>query len=108
MTSIVSRVFLGLEPWLRRCVTHKELGWKEIGEKFTRFVLLKTRWLSVYLPPYGLLAIKLEVEIKMLPSAFSLSWMSRPLGLSCRGGRAQPGQGADRGAHTTGKREAPG
>ena len=49
MTSIVSRVFLGLEPWLRRRVTHKELGWKEIGEKFTRFVLLKTRWLSVYL-----------------------------------------------------------
>ena len=31
-----------LLPW-------KEIGWKEIGETFYRFALLKTRWGNVYL-----------------------------------------------------------
>lgn len=36
------------ERWLRASVPYKELGWDEIGEKFTRFVLIKTRWFSLY------------------------------------------------------------
>ena len=46
---MVSQLLSKLESWLRKRVPHKELGWKEIDEKFTRFVLLKTRWFSVYL-----------------------------------------------------------
>jgi hypothetical protein len=38
-----------LEQWLRRNFAHKEIGWQEIDEKFTRYTLLKTRWLTVYL-----------------------------------------------------------
>jgi hypothetical protein len=34
---------------LRRIFPHKEIGWKEINEKFTRYTLLKTRWFNVYL-----------------------------------------------------------
>ena len=34
---------------LRRLLPHKELGWKEIGEEFTRFTLLRTRWGNIYL-----------------------------------------------------------
>ncbi len=28
---------------------HKEIGWTEIGEEFTRYTLLKTPWFAVYL-----------------------------------------------------------
>jgi hypothetical protein len=35
--------------FLRKVLPHKELGWKEIGEEFTRFTLLKTPWFRVYL-----------------------------------------------------------
>lgn len=28
---------------------HKEIGWKEINEEFTRYTLLGTPWLTVYL-----------------------------------------------------------
>jgi hypothetical protein len=42
--------FVGLiEVWLRANVALKELGWEEVGEKFTRFVLFRCRWFSVYL-----------------------------------------------------------
>jgi hypothetical protein len=37
------------ERWLRRVFTFKEIGWTEIGEAFTRFTILKTRWFAVYL-----------------------------------------------------------
>ena len=38
-----------IEKFLRRFVPYKELGWEKIGEKFTRFQLLKTRWFNIYL-----------------------------------------------------------
>ena len=28
---------------------HTEIGWKEIGEEFTRYQLLKTPWFNIYL-----------------------------------------------------------
>lgn len=37
------------EKWLRRAFKHKEIGWTEIGEKFTRYSLLKSKWLNIYL-----------------------------------------------------------
>ncbi len=38
-----------IEKALRRVLPHKEIGWKEIGETFTRFTLLKTPWFNLYL-----------------------------------------------------------
>lgn len=38
-----------IETWLRNHFDHKEIGWAEIGEKFTRYFLIKTRWFNVYL-----------------------------------------------------------
>src|SRR5579872_5760324 len=39
-----------VSEWLlRKVLPHKEIGWTEIGERFTRFTLLKTRWFNVYL-----------------------------------------------------------
>lgn len=38
-----------VERLLRRWLPHKEIGWTEIGEKFTRYTVFKTRWLTVYL-----------------------------------------------------------
>jgi len=46
-----------LEPKLRRWLSYKEIGWNEIGEKFTRFTILKTPWFNVYLH-------KLEAKVK--------------------------------------------
>jgi hypothetical protein len=37
------------ERLLRRLFPHRELGWEDIGEKFTRFTLVKTRWFQVFL-----------------------------------------------------------
>lgn len=37
------------ESFLRRTFPWKEIGWSEIGEKFTRYALLRTRWFNVYL-----------------------------------------------------------
>jgi len=34
---------------LRRILPHKDIGWAEIGEKFTRYTLVKTPWIRVYL-----------------------------------------------------------
>jgi hypothetical protein len=36
------------EAFLRRWFKHKELGWEEHGEKFTRFELLRTPWFKIY------------------------------------------------------------
>jgi len=35
--------------WLRRTFSFKEIGWKDIGEEFTRYALWRTRWFNVYL-----------------------------------------------------------
>lgn len=35
--------------WLRKHLRHKELGWPDIKEEFTRYQLLKTRWFNIYL-----------------------------------------------------------
>lgn len=41
---------LGLvEKFLRRYVDFKEIGWAAIGERFTRYQLVKCRWFNVYL-----------------------------------------------------------
>lgn len=37
------------ERWLRKYFSHKEIGWDEIGERFTRYALLKSRWFNIYL-----------------------------------------------------------
>ena len=34
---------------LRSLLPFRDIGWKEIGEEFTRFTLLGTPWLTVYL-----------------------------------------------------------
>lgn len=38
-----------IEQILRFVFPHKEIGWEEIGEKFTRYTLLKTPWFRIYL-----------------------------------------------------------
>jgi hypothetical protein len=40
---------VSFETWLRAHVPFKEIGWTEIGERFTRYQLLKTRWFNLYL-----------------------------------------------------------
>lgn len=37
------------EAFLRRHFQYKEIGWQEIGEQFTRYFLVKTRWFNIYL-----------------------------------------------------------
>jgi hypothetical protein len=37
------------ERWLRAHFPYKEIGWSEIGERFTRYQLVKTRWFNIYL-----------------------------------------------------------
>ena len=37
------------ETFLRRRFRHKEIGWYEYEEKFTRYALVKTRWGALYL-----------------------------------------------------------
>lgn len=37
------------EKFIRKHLRFKELGWQEIGEVFTRYAVLKTRWFNVYL-----------------------------------------------------------
>jgi len=37
------------EKLLRRFVPFKEIGWEDIGEKFTRYALIKNRWFALYL-----------------------------------------------------------
>ena len=38
-----------IETFFRKYVPFKEIGWADIGEEFTRFQLLKSRWLNIYL-----------------------------------------------------------
>ena len=38
-----------LETFLHRKFRYKEIGWKEYGEVFTRYALLKTPWFNLYL-----------------------------------------------------------
>lgn len=38
-----------LEEVLKRILPHKDLGWTELNEKFTRFTLIKTPWFRVFL-----------------------------------------------------------
>lgn len=38
-----------VEVFLRQNLTHKEIGWQDIGEVFYRYTLLKTRWFNLYL-----------------------------------------------------------
>ncbi len=37
------------ERLLRKVFPHREIGWEDIGEKFTRFTLLYTPWFRLYL-----------------------------------------------------------
>lgn len=37
------------ETFCRRNFPLKEIGWEAIGERFTRYAVLKTGWLNVYL-----------------------------------------------------------
>jgi hypothetical protein len=38
-----------LEKLLRRFIPHDDIGWESVGEKFTRYNLLKCRLLNVYI-----------------------------------------------------------
>jgi len=38
-----------IESILRRYLKYKEIGWSEIGERFTRYALFKSRWVNIYL-----------------------------------------------------------
>jgi hypothetical protein len=38
-----------MEAWLRRWFPHEEIGWEYLGEKFTRFTILKTPFFRIYL-----------------------------------------------------------
>src|ERR1700722_3982914 len=49
-TSLEMRILMGnVENWLRKTFKFKEIGWYDIGEKFTRYQLIKTRWFNIYL-----------------------------------------------------------
>jgi hypothetical protein len=37
------------EQFIRRYFEFKEIGWTEIGERFTRFILCKNRFFNIYL-----------------------------------------------------------
>ncbi|VVB51713.1 Uncharacterised protein [uncultured archaeon] len=49
-------------------IPRKEIGWAEIGEQFTRYQLLKTKWLNVYL--HRLNAPKAHAECHNHPWSF--------------------------------------
>lgn len=38
-----------IERLLRRFVPFKDIGWTDIGERFTRFFLFRSKWFNVYL-----------------------------------------------------------
>lgn len=40
---------VGFPVWLKGHFAYKEIGWHEIGERFTRYQLVKTRWFNIYL-----------------------------------------------------------
>lgn len=57
-----------MREFLKRFLPHKELGWVEIGEQFTRYTLLRTRWGNVYL--HRLRALKEPPECHDHPWSF--------------------------------------
>jgi hypothetical protein len=38
-----------LTKFIKRLLPYKDIGWEEIGEEFTRFILLKTPFFTIYL-----------------------------------------------------------
>lgn len=36
------------EAFLNRWFPHKDIGWKDLGETFIRYDILKTRWFNIY------------------------------------------------------------
>ena len=40
---------MSFEKFLRKHLAFKEIGWTEIGEKFTRYILVKNRFFNIYL-----------------------------------------------------------
>lgn len=38
-----------IEKLLRRFISHDDQGWEEVGEKFTRYNVWKTRWFNIYI-----------------------------------------------------------
>lgn len=40
---------MNLSSFLRQHLKHKNIGWLEIGEQFTRYALFKSKWCNVYL-----------------------------------------------------------
>lgn len=38
-----------IERLLRRFIKHEDIGWKDIGEKFTRYLVLQSRWFNVFI-----------------------------------------------------------
>lgn len=57
-----------ITPLLCKVLPHDEIGWKDIGEEFTRFTLLKTPWFRVYL--HRLKALTQHPECHDHPWAF--------------------------------------
>jgi hypothetical protein len=47
--TVILVLLAGLLYAMTNLFPRKEIGWEEIGEKFTRFSLLKTPWLNIYL-----------------------------------------------------------
>jgi hypothetical protein len=45
MTGVIAAFMRGV----LRVIPQREIGWEHIGEKFTRYTLMKTPWLTVYL-----------------------------------------------------------
>lgn len=40
---------MSFESWLKKNFQYKEIGWKDIGEKFIRYKLFSCQWFNVYL-----------------------------------------------------------
>src|SRR5258708_709192 len=64
-----------LERLARKYLRYKEIGWEEVGERFTRYALLKTRWGNVYL--HQLYAPKWHPECHDHPWSFLTILLSR-------------------------------
>lgn len=48
------------EKFIRKHLQHKEIGWAEIGESFTRYALWRTRWFNIYLHQLTALASRMS------------------------------------------------
>ena len=38
-----------IEKLLRRFVKHEDIGWKELQEKFTRYLVWESRWFNIFI-----------------------------------------------------------